>query len=213
MIPVGKSVVFDEVDHKPTWNKTAKTSGCGVINTRVSLAVNVIRWIEAMYFTVMYLFSVSTSAPSQTSCQIVACAKRKYTHRGVPVQVGLIWSRRTNIPTWCETWPTQDNKPTDLQRKHQIHFAAPLVTLQVNINVELYSLFQETHFALWLLPLFVLIDKKLRQFLRDWTRKTSSRPNRGGQVIFFPPQMMTNMLFSNSHYQTISSRWNTQAPT
>lgn len=160
----------------------------------------------------MYLFSVSTSAPSQTSCQIVACAKRKYTHRGVPVQVGLIWSRGTNITTWCETWPTQEYKPTDLQRKHQIHFAGPLVKLQVNTNVQLYSLFQETHFAWRLLPLFVLIDKKLRQFLRVWTRNTSSRPNRGGQVIFFP-QMMTNMLFSNSRNHTILPPLNTQAST
>lgn len=96
----------------------------------------------------------------------------------------------------------------------QIHFAGPLVKLQVNINIQLYSLFQETHFAWWLLPLFVLIDKKLRQFLRDWTkRKTSSRPNKGDQVIFFPPQIMTNMLFSNSHNQTILSPLNTQAPT
>lgn len=45
---------------------------------------------EAMLLTVMYLFSVSTSSPSQTSCQVVARAKRKYTHRGVLVQVGLI---------------------------------------------------------------------------------------------------------------------------
>lgn len=38
------------------------------------------------------------------------------------------------------------NSLQDLQRKHQIHFAAPLVKLQVNMNVQLYSLFQETHF-------------------------------------------------------------------
>lgn len=45
-----------------------------------------------MHCPVTDLFSVSTSSPSQTPCQIVARAKRKYTHRGVPVQVGLIWS-------------------------------------------------------------------------------------------------------------------------
>lgn len=82
-----------------------------------------------MYFTVMCLFSVSTSSPSQTSCQVVARAKRKYTHGGVPVQVGLIWSNGTNITTRCETRPNQENKThcKDSQRKHKIHFAAPLV--------------------------------------------------------------------------------------
>lgn len=66
------------------------------------------------------------------------------------------------------------------KKKHQIHFAALLVKLQVNMTAELCSLFQETHFAWQLLPLFVLIDKKLRQFLRARTSNTSRRANRVG---------------------------------
>lgn len=68
---------------------------------------------EATLVTVMYLLSVSTSSPSQTSCQVVARAKRKYAHGGVPVQVGLIWSSGTNITTTrCETRPKQESKLT-----------------------------------------------------------------------------------------------------
>lgn len=159
----------------------------------------------------MYLFSVSTSSPSQTSCQVVAGAKRKYAHRGVPVQVGLIWSSGTNITTRCETRPNQENKLTAKTCKESTKSILQLVKLQVNMNVDSYSLFQETHFARRLLPLFVLIDKKLRQFLRARTSNTSPRPNRGGQVILFFPQMMTRMLFSNSRNHPILPPLNTHS--
>lgn len=68
-----------------------------------------VNW-SCVCFTAMYLFSVSTSSPAETSCQVVARAKRKYAHGGVPVQVGLIWSSGTNITTRCETRPKGKKK-------------------------------------------------------------------------------------------------------
>lgn len=140
-------------------------------------------------FAAMCLFSVSTSSPSQTPCQVVARAKRKYAHRGVPVQVGLIWSSGDKYHNTAQNKgnKTHRRKRKLAKKKHQIHFAALLVKLQVNMTAELCSLFQETHFAWQLLPLFVLIDKKLRQFLRARTSNTSRRANRvgPGDSLFF----------------------------
>lgn len=80
-----------------------------------------------------------------------------------------------------------ETKRVRLQRhkKHQIHFTDPEEKLQINVDVQLYILFQETQSARRLLLFFVLIDKKLRQFLSAWTSKTSPRPNRREAGWFF----------------------------
>ena len=105
---------------------------------------------------------------------------------GFRSRLALSGAAGTNITTWRKTRKQNSPQKEKLaKKKHQIHFAALLVKLQVNMTAELCSLFQETHFAWQLLPLFVLIDKKLRQFLRARTSNTSRRANRGGQVILF----------------------------
>lgn len=124
-------------------------------------------------------------------------------------RLALSGAEGQNNPTPCETRSTQANKLRLAMKASNPFCRSPCKT---RMNVQLYSLFQDTHFAWRLLSLFVLIDKKLRQFLRVWRNSTSSRPNRGDQVSF-SPQMVTNMLFSNSRNQSILPPLNTQAPT
>lgn len=80
-------------------------------------------------------FSVRTSSPSQTSRQVVARAERKYTHGGVPVQVGLIWNSGTNITTPHIPKRATPRKLTANTCKESIK--------SFFVQLQLHSLFQE----------------------------------------------------------------------
>lgn len=175
--------------------------------------MDVKRWTEATYFTAMYLFPVSTSSPSQTSCQVVACAKRKYAHRGVPVQVGLIWSSGTNNTTRCETRPEQEKQThCGLSRKASNPFCSP--TCKTTRQYECCcSLFQETHFASQLLPPFGLIDKKLRQFFRARVHLQDQMQEARWFLFLLKWWPCCCVLFSNSRNHPILPAPNTQTRT
>lgn len=129
-----------------------------------------------------YLLPIADILPGRCPCQ-----EEVYTQGGsCPGWPYLEQQDKYHNKMWNKTKPRKQTHCKNLQRNHQIPFSAQLVILEVNMNVQLYSLFQEAHFAWQLLPLFVLIDKKLRQFLRAQTSNTSSRPNREGRVFFFP---------------------------
>ena len=104
----------------------------------------------------------------------------------------------------------EQSRCKDSRRKHQIHFAAPLRKRQVNMSVQLHSLFQETHFAWWLLPLLFWLIKNWGNL---WEPKQVTRLQEPERMLgdFFFFQMTANMLFSNSRNRPILPPLDTQA--
>lgn len=159
-----------------------------------------------------YLRPIADILPGHCPCQ-----EEVYTQGGsCPGWPYLEQQDKYHNKMWNKAKPRKRTHCKNLQRNHQIPFSAQLVILEVNMNVQLYSLFQEAHFAWQLLPLFVLIDKKLPQFFirgNFWEPKqvTHLQDQTEKAGCFFSLQMMTNMLFSNSRNHPILPPLNTQA--